>query len=71
MEFRDVIYETDGRLAYITLNRPEKLNALSNNLRGELMEAMREAMKSGIEVKQDAIMQLLSAMREETRGLSA
>ena len=43
MEFRDVLYETDGRLAYITLNRPEKLNALSNNLRGELMEAMREA----------------------------
>ena len=43
MELRDVLYETDERLAYITLNRPEKLNALSNNLRGELMEAMREA----------------------------
>ena len=43
MELRDVLYETDERLAYITLNRPEKLNALSINLRGELMEAMREA----------------------------
>ncbi|SVB67544.1 uncharacterized protein METZ01_LOCUS220398, partial [marine metagenome] len=28
MELRDVLYETDERLAYITLNRPEKLNAL-------------------------------------------
>jgi enoyl-CoA hydratase len=43
MNYRDIIYETDGRLAYITLNRPEKLNALSNNLRGEVMDAMREA----------------------------
>jgi len=43
MTYRDIIYETDGRLAFITLNRPEKLNALSNNLRGQVMDAMREA----------------------------
>ncbi|MDE0692026.1 MAG: enoyl-CoA hydratase [Gammaproteobacteria bacterium] len=43
MTYKDVLYETDDRLAFITLNRPEKLNALSNNLRGELMDAMREA----------------------------
>ena len=43
MDYSDILYETDGRLAFITLNRPEKLNALSNNLRGELMDAMREA----------------------------
>ena len=43
MAYTDVIYESDGRIATITLNRPEKLNALSNNLRGELMEAMRDA----------------------------
>ena len=43
MPYSDVMYESDGRLATITLNRPEKLNALSNNLRGELMEAMRDA----------------------------
>ncbi len=43
MTYRDILYETDDRLAFITLNRPEKLNALNNNLRGELMEAMREA----------------------------
>ena len=43
MSYQDIIYETDDRLAFITLNRPEKLNALSNNLRGEVMDAMREA----------------------------
>ena len=43
MAYQDIIYETDDRLAFITLNRPEKLNALSNNLRGELMDAMRTA----------------------------
>jgi enoyl-CoA hydratase len=43
MAYSDIIYETDGRLAFVTLNRPEKLNALSNNLRGEVMDAMREA----------------------------
>ena len=43
MPYTDILYETDGRLAFVTLNRPEKLNALSNNLRGEVMDAMREA----------------------------
>ena len=43
MAYQDVLYETDGRVATISLNRPQALNALSNNLRGELMEAMRDA----------------------------
>ena len=43
MNHTDITYETDDRLAFVTLNRPEKLNALSNNLRGEVMDAMREA----------------------------
>jgi enoyl-CoA hydratase len=43
MAYSDILYEVDGRLAYVTLNRPEKLNALSNNLRGEVMHAMKEA----------------------------
>ena len=25
----EVLYERDGRLAYVTLNRPERLNAFS------------------------------------------
>ncbi len=43
MSYEDITYETEGRLAFVTLNRPEKLNALSNNLRGEVMHAMKEA----------------------------
>ena len=43
MSYDNLLYETDGRLAFITLNRPEKLNALSNDLRGELLHALKEA----------------------------
>ena len=43
MPYHDILYEVDGRLAFVTLNRPEKLNALSNNLRGEVFDAMKEA----------------------------
>jgi enoyl-CoA hydratase len=42
-DYQNILYETDGRVAYITLNRPEKLNALSNDLRGEMFHAMKEA----------------------------
>ena len=38
-----ITYETDDRIARITLNRPEKLNALSNELRGEMFHALKEA----------------------------
>lgn len=43
MAYENIHVETDGRLAFITLNRPEKLNALSNDLRGELFHALKEA----------------------------
>ena len=43
IDYEDILYDEDGRLAYITLNRPEKLNALSNNLRGELFHALKRA----------------------------
>lgn len=42
-EYQDIAYEIDGPVAYVTLNRPEKMNALSNNLRGELVHALKEA----------------------------
>lgn len=42
-DYQDILYETDGPVAYITLNRPEKMNALSNNLRGEMIHALKEA----------------------------
>lgn len=43
MEFETIIYEKDGGKARITLNRPEKLNALSAKLQRELNQALWEA----------------------------
>ena len=42
-EFESIIYEVDDGRARITLNRPEKLNALSLKLQSELNEALWEA----------------------------
>lgn len=42
-EFDSIIYEVENGRARITLNRPEKLNALSLKLQSELNEALWEA----------------------------
>lgn len=41
--YNDILYDVSDRIACITLNRPEKMNALSNNLRGEMVHALKEA----------------------------
>lgn len=38
-----VTYEVDGRVATVTLNRPEKLNAITVELQDDLLEALSEA----------------------------
>lgn len=38
-----VLYETDGNIATITMNRPEKLNAISPALRGGVSDALIRA----------------------------
>jgi enoyl-CoA hydratase len=43
MEFETIAYEKDGGKARITLNRPEKLNALSMRMQRELNAALWEA----------------------------
>ncbi|HEX5478709.1 MAG TPA: enoyl-CoA hydratase-related protein, partial [Dehalococcoidia bacterium] len=43
MEYETVLYEVEGGKARITLNRPEKLNALSMKLQRELNAALWEA----------------------------
>jgi enoyl-CoA hydratase len=43
MSFDSIIYETGNGRARITLNRPDKLNALSTKLQAELNEALWEA----------------------------
>lgn len=43
MKNNTIIYEKKNRIAYITLNRPEKLNALNLTLRLELIDALNDA----------------------------
>ncbi|MHA1274232.1 MAG: enoyl-CoA hydratase/isomerase family protein [Promethearchaeota archaeon] len=46
MNFENLIYEKKDRAAYITLNRPDKLNALSMKLSDELVEAIEIVRKA-------------------------
>jgi enoyl-CoA hydratase len=43
LDYETILYAVDGPIARITLNRPEKMNALSHQLRGELFHALRVA----------------------------
>src|SRR2546426_8708821 len=40
MEYKTIVYETDAGKARITLNRPEKLNAISWQMQEELRDAL-------------------------------
>lgn len=43
MAYNSILYETDERIARITLNRPERLNAIDRHMPGELRDAVEEA----------------------------
>jgi enoyl-CoA hydratase len=43
MSYQDVLYGTEDKVATITLNRPERMNALSRNLEAEMHRALDEA----------------------------
>ena len=45
MDFKTILYETEGPLAWITLNRPDKLNAISRAMLGEINQAMDRAQR--------------------------
>ena len=46
MAYENLIYEVRDRVAYITLNRPEKINALSLALRDEIQASLKQAERS-------------------------
>ena len=41
MAYENILYETRGKVAIITLNRPKAMNALNGALIGELVDALR------------------------------
>ena len=43
MEYRDLLYARDGHIATITLNRPDRLNAISAAMLESLSAALRQA----------------------------
>jgi len=43
VSFQHLTYETEGRLATITLNRPERLNAIARGMPQEIREAVEKA----------------------------
>ncbi len=46
MKFRDIRYETDGKLGFLTLSRPEVLNAIRKETWDELSRALGEVKRS-------------------------
>jgi 1,4-dihydroxy-2-naphthoyl-CoA synthase len=43
MDYQNILYEKRGPIAYVTLNRPDKLNALSDDLQLEMRHALEDA----------------------------
>ena len=65
MDFETLLYERDGPLAWITLNRPEKLNAINAVMVDELNRAVHRA-ETNIEPTDDFHM---TEMRKERMAL--
>ena len=43
MSYQDLLYGVEDKVATVTLNRPERMNALSRNLEAEIHRALDEA----------------------------
>jgi enoyl-CoA hydratase len=43
MSYETILYAKEGGIALLTLNRPEKLNAINRKMREELIEALQDA----------------------------
>lgn len=43
MSYEEIIYEKSERIASLTFNRPDRLNALTNSMRAEILDAVKDA----------------------------
>ena len=43
MEYHNIIYDVSDQVAWITLNRPEAMNAINQEMSGEIVSACRQA----------------------------
>ena len=43
MSYQDIVYDKSERIATLTFNRPERLNAITNVMRSEILEAIKDA----------------------------
>ena len=43
MDYQEILYEVDDQIATVTLNRPERMNALTLRTGGEIRDAMETA----------------------------
>lgn len=43
MAYQSIAYQTDGRVATVTLNRPDRLNAIDPHMPGEIADAVQRA----------------------------
>ena len=50
MTYQNIILETAGRIATLTINRPDKRNALNQATRDEILQALDELVKSDVRV---------------------
>lgn len=47
MSYKNILFEVKNKIAYLTINRPDKLNALNTETFMEIMDAMKKANEDG------------------------
>ena len=51
MEYQTILYEVQNQIAFVTLNRPESMNAVNRQMTRELVDACRQVEEdSGVRI---------------------